>query len=123
MRILFQVLIILIFSAAGEILHWLIPLPVPASVYGLALLFLCLLTGTVKLSQIEETADFLLQIMPALFVAAAVGLMSIAGLIWDSLLPLLLIVTASTVAVMGVTGRTAQRMIRKREERQGASDE
>ena len=108
MKVLFQFLVILVFSLAGELLHIVIPLPVPASVYGLILLFVCLLLKIVKLSQIEDAADFLLQIMPALFIAAAVSLMTIWDTVLQSLVPLLVIVLVSTVAVMAVTGRTAQ---------------
>lgn len=48
--------IILCFSLLGEILHFLIPFPVPASVYGLVLLLLALCTGVVKLEQVQKTA-------------------------------------------------------------------
>ena len=34
--------IILLISFAGEALNYLLPLPVPASIYGLVLMFLCL---------------------------------------------------------------------------------
>lgn len=123
MKVLFQFLVILVFSLAGELLHIVIPLPVPASVYGLILLFVCLLLKVVKLSQIEDAADFLLQIMPALFIAAAVSLMTIWDTVLQSLVPLLVIVLVSTVAVMAVTGRTAQWMIRRKEGRREKENE
>ena len=123
MKVLFQFLVILVFSLAGELLHIVIPLPVPASVYGLILLFVCLLLKVVKLSQIEDAADFLLKIMPALFIAAAVSLMTIWDTVLQSLVPLLVIVLVSTVAVMAVTGRTAQWMIRRKEERREKENE
>ena len=40
MKYLRQLLIILIFSFIGEVLHSLIPIQVPASIYGLVLLFI-----------------------------------------------------------------------------------
>ena len=67
--------IILCFSLLGEILHFLIPFPVPASVYGLVLLLLALCAGVVKLEQVQKTAGFLIEIMPMMFIPAAVGLL------------------------------------------------
>ena len=75
MKYLYQFLVILGFSFAGEMIHAVVPLPVPASVYGLVLLFVCLMLEVVKLNQIEEAADFFLQIMPVLFIGASVSLM------------------------------------------------
>ena len=40
--------IILIVSLVGELLNYFLPLPVPASIYGLALMFLCLMLGIIK---------------------------------------------------------------------------
>ena len=39
--------IILIVSLVGELLNYFLPLPVPASIYGLALMFLCLMLGII----------------------------------------------------------------------------
>lgn len=100
------------FSLLGEALHAFIPLPIPASVYGLALLFAALMTGAVRIEQVKRAADFLIEIMPVMFIPAAVGLLGA----WDSLRPVLLPVCAitlvSTLVVMGVTGRVTQRALR-----------
>ena len=85
MKYLYQFLVILGFSFVGEMIHEVLPLPVPASVYGLVLLFVCLMLGIIKLNQIEETADFFLQIMPVLFIGASVSLMNIIQDILGSL--------------------------------------
>ena len=42
MKYLIQFLIIIAFSFAGELLHYCLPLPIPASIYGIILLFLAL---------------------------------------------------------------------------------
>ena len=49
MKYLRQLLMILIFSFIGEVLHAVIPIQMPASIYGLVLLFIALMTGLVKL--------------------------------------------------------------------------
>lgn len=75
MKYLRQFCIILLISFLGELLHILIPLPIPASVYGLVLMLTALCTGILKLTQVRETADFLIEIMPVMFIPAAVGLL------------------------------------------------
>ena len=117
MKTVFQFALILVFSFIGEILHELIPLPIPASVYGLVLLFVCLMTGLVKLPQVEKAADILIKIMPMLFIPAVVKMMTIAELLRANLLPIAVVITVSTIVVMAVTGLTAQGMIRGKEKK------
>ena len=113
MKFLKQFSIILFISFLGEILHTLIPLPVPASVYGLVLMLAALVTGILKLGQVRETAAFLIEIMPVMFIPAGVGLMES----WSSLqpvwLPVILTTILTTVLVMAVTGKVTQAMIGK----------
>ena len=106
MKYLRQFCIILLVSALGEGLHILLPLPVPASVYGLA-------SGILKLEQVEEAADFLVEIMPVMFVPAGVGLLEAWGDLQPIWLPVVLITILTTVIVMVVTGRSTQFVIRK----------
>lgn len=113
MKYLSQFLIILGFTFAGEALQRLLPLPVPASVYGLVLLFGALCTGLIKLEQVKETGNFLTSILPILFVAPTVGIIEYWSLISDRLLPIALVLLASTVLTFGITGRVAQRLSRK----------
>lgn len=113
MKYLRQFCIILFVSFLGEILHFIIPLPVPASVYGLVLMLLALCTGILKPEQVDAAADFLIEIMPVMFLPAAVGLLEA----WPSLqpvwLPVILITVITTVIVMAVTGRVTQHIIRR----------
>ncbi len=113
MKYLRQFWIILLFSAVGELLHFLIPLPIPASVYGLVLLLIALMTGIVKLSQVKDVSDFLIEIMPVMFVPAGVGLLNSWGILQPVLVPVLTITVLSTVIVMLVTGRVTQFIIRR----------
>ncbi len=111
MRYFFQFLLILAISFVGEAIHWVVPLPIPASIYGMVILFVGLMTGVVKLHHVRETGLFLVDIMPILFIPAGVGLMAA----WDVLSPVLLSVAVITVVslltVMAVTGRVAQAFI------------
>ena len=80
MKYLKQFGIILGLSLLGELLNYLIPLPVPASIYGLVLMFLCLHFKVIKLGDVKETAVFLIEIMPLMFIPAAVGLVNAWGI-------------------------------------------
>ncbi len=113
MRYLRQFLLITLFSCLGELLHELIPLKIPASIYGFVLLFAALFTGIVKLRHIKETAGFLIDIMPVLFVPAGVGLLESWDALQPILLPVVVIVAVSTVLVLGVSGIVTQKMIQK----------
>lgn len=112
MKYLKQLAIILSITLIGEILHHLIPLPVPAGIYGLVLLFVALMTGLLKPEAIRETAKFLLEIMPILFVPAGVGLLSTWPQLKPILVPLLVIIVVSTIVVMVVSGRVTQLLLK-----------
>lgn len=113
MKFIYQLLIILLVSLAGELLHALIPLPVPASIYGLLLMLLCLVTKVIKPGHVEGAGSFLLHIMPLLFVPAAVGLLGVWGDVSKLLLPLAVILPVTTVIVFALSGRVTQFMLRK----------
>jgi len=72
------------------VLHAVLPLPVPASVYGLVLLLAALTTGFVKLEQVKETGTYLTGIFPLLFVPAAAGIMELWAEMGQLLLPILI---------------------------------
>ena len=111
MKHLKQFLIILLFSFLGEGLKALLPLPVPASIYGLVLLFAALELGIVKLSAVEDAGKFLIEIMPVMFIPAGVGLIDSWGELRPILLPVIVLLLVSTVLVMGVSGQVTQQMM------------
>lgn len=117
MKLFRQFLIILLLSFVGEGLKALLPLPVPASVYGLVLMLLCLCIGIIRLDQVERAADFLIEIMPVMFVPAAVGLTESWGQLRPVLVPVLVIMVLTTVLVMVVTGHVTQFIMKWREKR------
>ena len=80
MKYMKQFCLIMFISFLGEVLHHYLPLPIPASIYGLVILFAGLMTGVVKLSHVEETGRFLIEIMPLMFIPAAVGLLESWGI-------------------------------------------
>ena len=108
MKYLSQFLIILGFTLAGEALQRMIPLPVPASVYGLVLLFAALCLKVVKLEHVKQAGTFLTSILSILFVSPTIGIVDDWGLIQSNLLPILLLLCGSTALTFGVSGHVAQ---------------
>ncbi len=105
--------VILAISCLGEVLHQLLPLPVPASIYGIVILFACLRSGLLKLASIRETSAFLIEIMPILFLPAAVGLLEAWDVLKPNLVPIAVITVLSTFVVMGSAGLVTQAVIRR----------
>ena len=112
MKFLIQFLIIIAFSFAGELLHFCLPLPIPASIYGIVLLFLALELKLVKVRDIRETSSFLIAIMPVMFIPAAVGLMDSWHAIAGMWLKYIIVTVVSTFVVMAVSGWLTQAIIR-----------
>lgn len=111
MKYVIQFLIIAAFAFIGELLHWFIPLPIPASIYGIVLLFIALELKWVKVSDIREVSSFLIAVMPIMFIPAAAGLMESWGVVKSSVWEYALITIVSTFVVMGVSGAVTQFVI------------
>ena len=112
MKFLRQFIIILVISFIGELLKYILPLPVPASIYGMVILFVGLLTGLIKLENVREAGRFLIEIMPIMFIPAGVGVMASWGVLSPILVPVAVIIVVALISVMAVTGRLAQMIIR-----------
>lgn len=108
MKYIKQVLIILGFSFVGQVLEWLVPLPVPAAIYGFVLLFVALCTGLLKKEHISETASFLISGMGILFVAPAVNILAYYDIIAPQLAKVCIVVAVSTAVVFAVSGWVTQ---------------
>lgn len=121
MKYLGQFGIIIAISLVGEVLKFLIPLPVPASIYGLVLMLAALKTGAVPLSSVKETSMFLIDIMPLMFIPAAVGLLTSWEQLAPAVLPVLVITLVSTVVVMAASGCSTQFIIRRGRKRKEGS--
>ena len=108
MKYVNQFCIILAFSFAGEILNCLIPLPVPASIYGLLLMFLALEFKIIKVHHVKEVSSFLLGIMSIFFVPSSVGFINALPLMKKYGLQFFLFAIVSTVMVFAITGQVTQ---------------
>ena len=108
MNYLRQATIIAAVTFAAELIHYLLPLPVPASIYGLVLLFVLLKSGAVKLSDVEDVGNLLLELMPLILVPASVSFIDALDAIQAMLLPVLIMGFLGTLLVLFVTGHVAQ---------------
>lgn len=118
MKYIKQLLIILAFSLAGQFLEKVIPIPVPAAIYGFVLLFLALCLGLLKPEHIDDTANFLIKIMGVFFVAPAVNILAYYEVIAPALVPICIVVISSTIVVFAVAG-TITRLLQKKGEQNG----
>ena len=80
-----QILLIMLFTCLGELLHTWIPVPIPASIYGIGLLFAALALKLISVEDVRETGSFLTSLLPLLFVAPTVGLLEY----WEQVKPVL----------------------------------
>ena len=119
MKLLRQFLVIMAVSFVGEILHAVLPLPIPASIYGLVLMLALLMTGALKLDTVEDAGKFMIEIMPVMFIPAGVGLMESWCELKAVLVPVLVITLVSTIVVMVVSGRVTQAVIRLERKHKG----
>ncbi|MFV0517355.1 MAG: CidA/LrgA family protein [Aminipila sp.] len=113
MKYLKQFGIILFITLLGEILKAILPLAIPASIYGLVLMFVALQTKIISLDSVNDTAIFFIEIMPIMFIPAAVELMDSWSILKPIWIPIIIITIVSTIVVIMVTGKVTQIVINK----------
>ena len=113
MKYIFQFARILAFCLLGELLHYLLPLPVPASVYGLVLLLAALKTGLVKLEQVREAGKFLIAILLLLFIPGAGGVIEQFEVLASLWAPILAALLPMTILVFGAAGLVTDLVVRR----------
>lgn len=106
-------MVIIGITFVGELLKYMLPLPIPASIYGMVIMFIGLMTGAIKLNAVKDVGKFLIEIMPIMFIPAGVGLMSSWSVLKPLLLPVSIITVVTIVTVMGAAGRSSQWVIRR----------
>ena len=112
MRYIKQFGIIIAISFIGEVLHRMIPLPIPACIYGIIILFCCLMFKIIPLDSVKDVGKFLIEIMPILFIPAAVGVIEIWADVRGMLVPYILVWILTTVIVMAGSGLVTQMIVR-----------
>jgi holin-like protein len=103
MKIIKQVGIIFAVCWLSQVIASVLPFAFPASVIGMLFLFICLLTGLLKIEHIQEKSDFLLENMAFFFVPAGVSIMNYFEILKSSVVQLVIICVVSTVITFAVT--------------------
>ena len=112
MKYIKQFGIILGITFLGEVLKYILPFQLPASIYGLILMFVALIVGVIKVDQVKDAAELLIEIMPIMFIPAGVGLLDSWQALKSICIPVIFITVVSTVVVMAVSGRVTQFILR-----------
>lgn len=115
MKYMFQFARILLCCILGEIMHILLPLPIPASIYGLMILLLFLLTGVYKLEQVKQVGNFLTGLFAFLLTPAATGVIELVDVLAQLWLPILIALVPGTMIVFAVSGWVTQWLMKKGE--------
>ena len=114
MKHLYPFVVILAFTFLGELCNYFLPFPIPASVYGLILLFIGLRFGLVRLEKIEDLGNTMIGLLPFLFVPPVVNLLGCWDVVRRNLLAIMGIIALSTVLIFAISGKLSQIVIDKK---------
>ena len=103
MKIIKQICIILGICWISMLIEYILPFAFSASIIGMLLVLVALLLGVLKVVQIQELSDFLLQNMAFLFLPAGVSIMNYGEILRENAWQIFLICFVTTVVVFGVT--------------------
>lgn len=112
-----QFLIILVINFVGIIIQNLFHLPLPGTILGMLILFILLWTKVLKVESIEKVCDFLILNMIIFFLPPAVELLEYMTLLKTGFLKILILLVATTVITMVVTGKTVDFCIKRMEKK------
>ncbi|WP_066383608.1 CidA/LrgA family protein [Neobacillus mesonae] len=113
--IIIQVLIIYVFLFLGAAVKEVVPLPIPASMFGLCLLFLALFLKIIKLEWVEKGANWLMAELLLFFIPSAVGIVNYDEIISLQGAEIVMLIGISTMTVVGMTAVIAEIMMRRKE--------
>lgn len=109
MKILKEITIYFAITFISEIISKFLLVKIPASIIGIIILFTLLETKLIKIEEVETVGNYLIKIMPLLFIPAGVSLIKFLPELKSIALPLVCAVTISTVILMVAVGKITQR--------------
>ena len=121
MKFIKQLCLITLFSFLGELCRYLIPFPIPASIYGMVLMAAALGLKLFRPDDVRDVGAFLTSFLPVLFVVPLVNLMDCWDQLKDNLIPLVVIIILSTVIVFGVSGVVTQILMNRKKKKGDAN--
>lgn len=124
MEILLQIGIFFGVCLVGELVASVLPLPIPASIIGMILMFILLCTHILHPKHIEKKSDFLLSNMAFFFVPAGVGILEHYDSVKNVIFPLLAVCVITTVLTFAAASFTVRLTIalQKKAASHGVSD-
>lgn len=108
-----QALTLAVILLISKIIESFIPIPMPASVIGLVLLFIALCTGIVKLGQVESVGTALTNNISFLFVPAGISVINSLQILSQSPVLIILLIIISTILLLISTGFASQLLVTK----------
>lgn len=114
MKLLKELAIYFGITFISEIIAKLLPINIPASIIGIVILFVLLELKVLKTEDVEMTGDYLIKIMPILFVPAGVGLIKYLDVLKIVAVPMVFVITLSTAVVMTAVGVVTQKLVEKK---------
>ncbi|EES48301.1 CidA/LrgA family protein [Clostridium botulinum] len=122
MKLFKEALIILIIYLLGEFLSSFFNLPVPGNIIGMIILFLLLCSNVIKVDNISNVSNFLLDHLAFFFIPAGVGLMTSLNIIKSNWLQLLIVCLCTTVIIIASTGLIVQFISKKSKDQKKGSE-
>lgn len=114
MKLLKELAIYFGITFISEIIAKLLPINIPPSIIGIVILFTLLELKLLKTEDVEMTGDYLIKIMPILFVPAGVGLIKYLDVLKIVAVPMVFVITLSTAIVMTAVGVVTQKLVEKK---------
>lgn len=114
MKLLKELAIYFGITFISEVIAKLLPIDIPPSIIGIVILFTLLELKVLKTEDVEMTGDYLIKIMPILFVPAGVGLIKYLDVLKIVAVPMVFVITLSTAIVMTAVGVVTQKLVEKK---------
>ena len=114
MKYIRQMSLIFLFSFLGELCRYLIPYPIPGSIYGMGLLFAALALKIIPADAVEDSGNLLVSILPVLFVAPTVNIMASFDVIKAHIPEILVILIVTTLLSYAAAGLVTQWLLRRK---------
>ncbi|WP_296140752.1 CidA/LrgA family protein [uncultured Anaerococcus sp.] len=103
MKILKEFVILCACLLIGSILKYLIPLPIPDTIYGMAILFILFITKKIKTDDVRRASNVILDNMSFLFVPVGVGIIENFDLFTQNFVAMFVVTIIACTVAMAVT--------------------
>ena len=112
-RIIAQIAILWLFYLIGELIVQWTGVIIPASIIGLVLLWICLMTGLLNVKLIQDGAGFLIAFLTLFFIPSTVGVIQYPELLSSAGILLVVAVTISSAFAFILSGKVSQYIEKK----------